>query len=237
LTVVARRDSDRSVKRPSSWGLGISILAFLAGVAGCSEQTLSPGRADAIATVTDETADFSSLRTFSLPNELSEICLSEELPAGQAGSSMGGAGTTECLEVEHSRDLVILQEIRQQMEDRGYVLAAADSPAPPDVALLVGILAQSYLKQWEQGTRWCDASVWLPGCWETDYEYPHTLSFGTVLVDLAILEESKKPQVRVGWSAILSNLVAGEVPREDAVRKAVEQAFAQSPQLGKGDQR
>lgn len=214
---------------------GQALLGALC-IAGCAPQPLADEEVDVVATRRSETADFEELRTFSMPKAVIDLCdeLGEIQPGGLGGAGgEGGAGSLDgldsCTEPDHSLDDLALDTIANELEGLGY--EEVDSDAHPDIAVLVGLVAQTELHLWE-GVPWCYAHDLFRGCWDPGYEYPYNLKYGTLLMDFALPGQSEDELVSV-WTTILSGVARPDAD-EDVMTAAIEQAFEQSPYLEDG---
>lgn len=200
--------------------------------ASCAAQRLKEDEIDVIATVTDDSQDFSLLRTYSLPTQLAELC-NPIPPPGSGGESAGGEGgatSRGCFSPDHGRDEAVLAALEGELDGLGY--ERVPPSGDPDVVILAGIVAQPYLFVREEGVEWCDASPAFPGCWPVDYHHDEVLAGGTVVIDMALTSESlDEGFLRVPWTAVLANLLTTGLPSQQETRAAVEQAFIQSPAL------
>lgn len=222
----------------SCLGVGVSALTLLAGLGApaCGPQPLQSEEVDVVATRLGEGADFGELVTFSLPTDVIDLCdeLTDIPPGGIGGAGGLGGGSSlddydTCVAPDHSLDGVILDTVARELEALGY--QQVDSDADPDIAVLIGLVAQGELRVWE-GVPWCYAHALFPGCWEPTYAYPYRLPFGTLLMDFG-LPEASGDELASAWTAVLAGVGRPDAD-EDRLTTAIETAFAQSPYLADG---
>lgn len=212
--------------------IGCALAALFAAPA-CAPQPFSPEEIDVIATRAAEDADFTELRTFSMPARVIDLCeeLSEIPPGGLGGA--GGAGplddTDTCEEPDHSLDRLVLSRVRAELEALGYEEVAPDDD--PDFAVLIGLVAQADLRVWG-GVPWCYAHALFPGCWKPTYQYQYRLPYGSLLMDFVLPEKSKKNLSSV-FTAVLAGVAIPDAD-DDRLTDAIETAFAQAPYLADG---
>lgn len=212
--------------------VGCALAALFAAPA-CAPQPFSPEEIDVIATRRGEGADFEELRTFSMPPYVVDLCeeLAEIPPGGLGGA--GGAGPLDDLETceapDHSLDALVLDQVRAELEALGYEEVEADES--PDIAVLIGLVAQADLRVWE-GVPWCYAHPLFPGCWEPTYEYQYRLPYGTLLMDFVLPEESESDLTSV-FTTVLAGVAIPEADDERMIA-AIETAFEQAPYLADG---
>lgn len=212
------------------WGLLASFAA-----PGCAPQPFAPEEIDVIATRPGQGTDFGNLLTFSMPTDVIDLCeeLTDIPPGGLGGA--GGAPDLEdfdtCDPPDHSLDAVVLDGIRAELEALGY--QEVDSDQDPDIAVMIGLVAQGDLRVWET-VPWCYAHDLFPGCWEPSYAYQYRLPFGTLLMDFVLPSESEDELV----SAFTMVLAGVAIPEADEQRMtdAIATAFDQAPYLADGGQ-
>lgn len=226
-----------SLVKAFGFSLGVGALALALGAPGCAPQPFSPEEIDVIATRPAEDADFGELRTFSMPRNVIDLCeeLTDIPPGGLGGAGgEGGSGPLDdletCTEPDHSLDDLILDTIAAELEALGYEEVASD--ADPDIAVLLGIVAQADLRVWET-VPWCYAHDLFPGCWEPTYDYPYRLPLGTVLMDFALPAESENA-IESAFTMVLAGVALPEAADEDRMTTALETAFDQAPYLAEG---
>jgi hypothetical protein len=238
LTEAGSGDTESLVKVfgscSSAGAVGCALLAIFAAPA-CAPQPFAPEEIDVIATRQAEGADFGDLRTFSMPSYVVDLCeeLTDIPPGGLGGA--GGAGPLDDLETceapDHSLDDLVLEEVRAQLEALGYEEVEAD--ADPDIAVLIGLVAQADLRVWD-GVPWCYAHSLFPGCWQPTYEYQYRLPYGTLLMDFVLPAESQSDSELV---SVFTTVLAGvAIPEADDERmiSAIQTAFEQAPYLADG---
>jgi len=168
-----------------------------------------------------------------MPSEVVDLC--DELADGLGGAGgQGGAGPVDdfdtCVAPDHSLDGLVLDLVAEQLEGLGY--REVESSADPDIAVVIGLVAQLELRVWE-GVPYCYAHDLFPDCWQPAYEYPYTLPQGSLLMDF-VLPEASEDELVSAWTVVLAGVALPEMADEDRLTTAIETAFEQSPYLEEG---
>jgi hypothetical protein len=210
--------------------LSIAVTATLVAAAGaCYPDRISDqGSPDVVATQFDSTANFHSIGTFGLPDSVVHF-----IQAGQADT------------ISRQYDAAILQRVRQDLTQLGYVEDTDPIASPPDVVAQVAAIATGSFKYLSYD--WWSYWSWYWNPWDPTYGPdwgfiypPHVVTYaypaGTVLV--AMLDRrSQNPtarQIPVIWSAALVGRLSGsEADLGSRIAAAIDRAFAQSPYLGR----
>jgi hypothetical protein len=211
---------------------GAAIVAALAGC-GDDESNLIfvPGQpTGTVFTLHDATFDFTTLRTFVMPDTVVQL-------APVSGTS---------LPVTHSFDAAILAQVRANLLSRGYVEITTPG-TEADFVVLVGVTAAAHYNAWvgyNVGTVWGFFPNWdIPGfdsSWGIVYPwFPQvgatSFNSGTLIVDMVPtrLAVPAARTVQSVWAGVASTLLTGTVSTSQ-VTGAVDQMFAQSPYLVAG---
>lgn len=208
----------------ASWSLGAT---------GCSFNGLTTSETDVVLTIEDEDRNYSRYRTYSLTDEIVDLCKvageDEEIPLGGSGS----VDLEGCFEVTHRYDDLVLSTIDANMEALGY--EKVDPDDDPDVTVLVAAVARD---NWYYATGywWCDPYYYY-SCWYPPVSYVYNLPTGTLLLNLIDNSETENERLSSAWFAALSGLYAQDDDKSgsERVEDAVNRAFAQSPYLEAGE--
>ena len=214
------------------------LLLLLAPLAmgACYPEPLTTGEMDVVITVKDSKRDYSTLKTYALPDQVFDLCdVGANLGEGGAAGRDINDDTDECEDVNHRYDRQVLETIADNMDALGF--DQVDSPEDADVAVLPGVTAQD---NWYVYYPYCDYwyGYYYPYCWyypwtPTAVNYP----VGTLVLYMVAPSEAddvamKMPIVWVGVGrGLLSSSADANAER---VETAIDQAFAQSRYLGEG---
>jgi hypothetical protein len=208
-------------------GLGTAL-----GLAACEDNAnfVQPISARAVTVFKDSTFNFTSLRTFAMPDTVVHF-----IPVSGAP-----------LNVSRQFDQVALDRVRQNLLVRGYTQVANPATTRPDFIVLVaatalpsynawigyswfGVWGFSPVWRWFQpgfSTAWTIVYPWFGVVGTTAYER------GTLIVDL-IPTSSVNPTtrtIRSAWAGVATSLFDGILSASTAT-SAVDQMFALSPYL------
>jgi len=214
-------------------GLLLAPLLAVLSAPGCAPQPFAPDEIDIVATRAAVGADFSELRTFSMPSYVVDLCEElEDIPPGGLGGQ-GGSGSVEdlenCVEPDHSLDELVLDLVREELTALGY--EEVDAEAEPDIAIVIGLVAQLQLEVWES-VPWCYAHELFPGCWQPTYDYPYRVPYGSLLMDFVLPEESDNALESVS-TMVLAGVAIPEAD-DERMTTAIETAFEQATYLAEG---
>jgi hypothetical protein len=220
----------RSAFRPWRTLAGVAIVAALAAC-GDDESNLIfvPGQPVGVTTLHDASFDFTTLRTFVMPDTVVHLA-----PASGAA-----------LPVSRSFDAAALAQVRANLLSRGYVEAAPGTEA--DFVVLVGATAAVHYNAWvgyNVGGVWGFFPSWdIPGfdaSWNIVYPWfpavgATSFNSGTLIVDIVPtrLATPAAHTVQSVWAGIAATLLTGSVTTAQ-VTGAIDQMFAQSPYLVAG---
>lgn len=200
----------------------LAALVFLLSSCGKSAlNNLNAEESRIYITNRDSTADFGSFKTFSIVDSVAVIANQQqqhELTADDAN---------------------LLQLIKTQMEDRGYVLV--DKDQHPDLGINVTRVSNSYLNVVQYPYDWWNSpGYWDPTYWGYggyDYYFPPVYGYyqtreDILTIDLIDLKNAKTDQKLQGvWNATLRGeqvLNGNNYPSE------IKAVFDQSPYLSSG---
>ena len=199
--------------------LGLFIL-LLTGCYPSEEFTVE--ELDLVVTNYDETENYSRFTTFAVPDSVVRI---------------GGDGSEE----PGPFDDLMLELVRANMLDLGYIEELDPENNVPDLVVLVELLITDntvvapcwpgwgWWGGWPPfwGPGWCGGLPWIPvGSYTTG-----TVILDMIDVDGANMDEETLP---IAWNAIINGLVTGsDASTEARIRTTINQAFDQSPYLGR----
>jgi Domain of unknown function (DUF4136) len=209
-------------------GLGIAL-----GLAACEDGDLNfvqPISARAVTVFKDSTFNFTTLRTFAMPDTVVHFNPPTGVP----------------LNISRQFDQVTLDRVRQNFLARGYTQVANPATTRPDFVVLVAVTATPSYNAWI-GYSWF--SVWgfysgwgwfQPGfttAWRIVYPWfgvvgTTAYEAGTLIVDLIPTSSVNVTTrtIRSAWAGVASALFNGVVDA-NTVDAAVDQMFALSPYL------
>ncbi|GAA4842713.1 DUF4136 domain-containing protein [Algivirga pacifica] len=184
---------------------------------------------DTVTTYHDQSFNFVESKTYSMPDSVVYIVDKE--------------GNGEAMDEKYNQ--LILETIKEEMEQYGYTLLPADTKATADLFLTPTSFSSTHSSggwwgyyNWWDSWGWYDPMYgwgWGPG-WNIYYPYPITYSYQTGTVIIEILdtqhadEESRK--VPVVWTAICDGLLeSNSYNLQERIKTGISNAFMQSPYL------
>ena len=217
-----------TVKKKLNW---VVILAIVTILGSCyPSENLLVEELDIVGTFYDTDADFSSFNTFVMPDSIVQL---------------GDPDSPGYIELDLSNQDEILDQIRSNFMDLGYVEEPDPVNNEPDVVILVEVVAQkTYVLYtyppggWWGGWGWYP---WYPGWgwgpgWGPGYPYPpvgvQSYPEGTLIVDMLDagkigLGDQEIPSV---WLGVLNGLLY-ETNNPNRVSDGIDQMFTQSQYL------
>jgi hypothetical protein len=221
-------------KRPPGSLVWILIIAILTILPYCYPNgPSSPEDTDLVGTSYDKNFNFSSVKTFSLPDTVVHLI---------------GQGQEDILGRDH--DSLIINRIRGQMISLGYQEEPPDTPDPADVVLLISASSSTntglfsdpawwwgYWGWWPGWGVYPGATVWGPG-WGMGFPvgFPIYINYatGTLFVTMIDPENTDIEQkaIAVTWLAAINSMLSGDgQDRAQRIKDNIDQAFKQSPYL------
>jgi uncharacterized protein DUF4136 len=181
---------------------------------------------DSVTTQHDRSANFSTLRTYALPDSIQQV-------AARGGQS---------LPMDHSYDASILARVASNLDALG--LQRVDpTTATPDAAVLVTFTATRYVDYvsypfYDVWPGWAGFSGY-DGSWGVYYPWAGTayatvLDAGSLRIDMLDTRtaNSSTKQLTAIWNASVDGVLSGSVESiAQRIEKGIDQAFAQSPYL------
>jgi len=211
-----------NLKRFRFWKLP-ALLTILLMMWSCYPySTTNVDDYDVVVTTFDKDVNFSSFKTFSMPDSVVKL----------KGD----------IEVSDDYDALMLLLVRQNMENLDYTYIEYDTTAPkPDVIMAVGVVATKTTTisggwgypGWGWGGGWWGYPGY--GWYYPPYYQVSSYSTGTVFVQMADPDEADPDEetIPVYWFARMNGLLrSSDSATESVIKKTINQAFEQSPYLG-----
>jgi hypothetical protein len=203
----------------------IPALALLA-VACHKEPYIDSDNEYLVYTSPGKDATFASFTTFDLADSL--------LVIGQSAKP----------EYSQSKNAIaLIQAVRTNMEKAGYVYTPDNPDADLGIQMTYVIKTDRYVQYYNDPYWWLNyPGYWSPGYWGNYvgfyYPYPVTYTYSTnaLMVDMADLTTPKTgtEALKVVWSVYIGGPAGSSVASDvEVMKKAIDQAFVQSPYLKK----
>ena len=169
---------------------------------------------------------FASYKTFDLADSLLIIGQTDEPVYSQSDAA-----------------LALIQAVRTNIENYGYIYTPANPDADLGIQLTYIIKTERYVQYYNDPYWWLDyPGYWPSGYWGnwTGYYYPYPVSYTyttnallTDIVDLTGVEEEGTP-LEVVWTSYIGGPSGSSLQVDvNRMKDAINQAFAQSPYLKK----
>lgn len=203
----------------------IPALALLA-VACHKEPYIDSDNEYLVYTSPGKDATFASFTTFDLADSL--------LVIGQSAKP----------EYSQSKNAIaLIQAVRTNMENAGYIYTPDNPDADLGIQMTYVIKTDRYVQYYNDPYWWLNyPGYWSPGYWGNYvgfyYPYPVTYTYSTnaLMVDMADLTTPKTgtEALKVVWSVYIGGPAGSSVASDvEVMKKAIDQAFVQSPYLKK----
>ena len=220
--------------RPLATRAGIAIVATIAlgGLAACYPGDISSiAETQVVITLHNKDFDYSSQRTYAIPDTVVEVCDLNETPSGVPID----CDEEDRIDYDHSNDAAFVARAVQNMDALGYTRMPTDSVTEdnlPDVALIMMVS----VTEWTAYTYWGCGGYWGWWGWYPPYYgcgYPgySTTSWeqGTLFMDMldpAGATDETVPSVWTGAiNSVLSNSASTSV---NLALSGIDKAFDQS---------
>jgi Domain of unknown function (DUF4136) len=213
----------------------VITIAALAGIGACTNgngvtNLISPNNNGIVTTFNDTTFDFTTLRTFAMPDTIVHLFPLAASP--QAVSRM--------------LDQTILNQVREDLLNRGYTQVANPVATRPDFIVLVGVTATPNYNAWP-GYSWFTFWGFSPGWdfftprfttgWGIVYPWFSLIGAtsydrGTLIIDLIPTSsvDPARQTIRSAWAGVAMGLLNGGVTSARTTT-TIDQLFALSPFL------
>lgn len=139
--------------------------------------------------------------------------------------------------------LALIQAVRKNMENAGYIYTPDNPDADLGIQMTYVIKTDRYVQHYNDPYWWLDyPGYWSPGYWGDYigfyYPYPVTYTYSTnaLMIDMADLTTPKTgtEALKVVWSVYIGGPAGSSVTSDvEVMKKAIDQAFVQSPYLKK----
>lgn len=203
----------------------IPALALLA-VACHKEPYIDSDNEYLVYTSPGKDATFASFTTFDLADSLLVIGQSAKPEYSQSQNA-----------------LALIKAVRMNMENAGYVYTPDNPDADLGIQMTYVIKTDRYVQYYNDPYWWLNyPGYWSPGYWGNYvgfyYPYPVTYTYSTnaLMVDMADLTTPKTgtEALKVVWSVYIGGPAGSSVASDvEVMKKAIDQAFVQSPYLKK----
>lgn len=204
-----------------------AIVGLVVGLASCYPgDPTTTSQLDVIATVHDDSVDFSAIQTFAIPDSIIHLELGENP-----------------IDLDRSLDDAILTRVKENLEALGYVEEPDPGNNAPDVVVLVAAAASettTYYLTYPWWSYWGWYPYW-PCCgpgWGIGYPpFGGSVTYeqGTLFIDMidARNPNTSEEEVLSIWVAAARGLLGSSASNQNRVLSAIDQAFDQSPYLGR----
>ncbi len=214
----------------------IGLTVFISILTGCYKYPSIDAREedrDITITAYDVNADFGTYTTFAIWDTVYRL------------KSVNNVDSSLILEDPYAS--TIKNEIKKQMQDRGYTLV--DTSANPDLGILIHVTDTEvsgeftniecgyYPPYWEYGWGYDWDYGWgYPGYWDVCYPYTYSTYYydksGSVLIEMFDIKNKKDNHISIVWNASLrAYLVTQPIDTETRLKTGIKEAFNQSPYL------
>lgn len=188
-----------------------ACVVLSAGAGGCYPNRLDGVDYDAVATVTDTTANWAAT-TYSMSDSVVHL-----VPPGEQDN------------ISRAFDATIIATVRANMNARGYTSVA--TPATADFHVRLAVSSTEY--QGYYWNYWCGYwGYWYPyGCYYPPYYGTYTYTVGSLFVAISDRRVTTTPnQSPLIWLSV-GNGVANNGSTAARITNAINQMFTQSPYI------
>jgi hypothetical protein len=195
-------------------------------VAGCypGSGSFTADETDIVATVYDTTADFSSNKTFVVPDSVIHLVDPDE---------------PNPVDIPRDNDDLMINTVKENLRSLGYTeLQNPSENNLPDLVVTVSVTATQwtgydYYPWWG----WWGWYPWYPPGWGPGWgpvypccSYVYQYNTGTIFVDMYDVDQSSSEDLNVPWNAALNGLATSGT-NSARIKARIDQAFDQSPYL------
>ena len=219
---------------PLATRAGIAIVAAVAlgGLAACYPGEISSiQETQVVITVHDQDFDYSSQRTYAIPDTVVEVCDLNETPGGVPID----CDDEDRIDYDHANDAILVARAVENMNALGYTEMPWDEVTEenlPDVALIMMVA----VNEWTAYTYWGCGGYWgwwgwyppgygcgYPGYSSTSWEQ------GTLFMDMLYPDGASNETVPSVWTGAINSVLSNSSnTNRDLALGGIDQAFDQS---------
>ncbi len=203
------------------------IPALVLLVVACHKEPFGDGDMEYLVyTSPDKDASFAAFETFDMADSLLVIGQSAKPEYSQSKNA-----------------LALIQTVKTNMEKAGYIYTPDNPEADLGIQMTYVIKNGRYMQYYDDPYWWLSyPGYWSPGYWGDYvgfyYPYPvvYTYSTNALMIDMADLNTPKTgtEALKVVWSVYIGGHAGYSVASDvDVMKRAINQAFIQSPYLNK----
>ena len=206
-------------------GATIAAAVLMPGCYSSDNNNVAPNLPGVVITVVDQGPALASARTFALPDTVVEVPL--------------GSNT-----ISHESDQQIIASVRAHMTALGWQDLGTNRAANPDVVLLVAAATriQTGVAYFDWFGAWGSLPYWGPAVssgwtWGVPVgAVPYAFQAGTILITMLDrrAENPTAQSIPLLWAAGIDGVVTTTASTTERALVGIDQAFAQSPYLTRG---
>ena len=219
---------------PLAMRAGIAIVATIAlsGLAACYPGDItSIEETRVVITVHDQDFDYSSQRTYAIPDTVVEVCDLNETPGGVPID----CDDDDRIDYDHANDAILVAQAVDNMNALGYTRMPTEEVTEenlPDVALIMMVA----VNEWTAYTYWGCGGYWGWWGWYPPYYgcgYPGYSSTsweqGTLFMDMLYPDGASNETVPSVWTGAINSVLSNSSnTNRDLALDGIDQAFDQS---------
>lgn len=221
-----RNQLETNVSLSRVLSLAVVTISLTALMAGCypGSGSFTAEETDVVATVYDTTANFSSNKTFFVPDTVMHL---EDPDEGDP------------VDIPRTHDALMISTVKQNLQSLGYTeLTNPSASNLPDVVVTIQVTATKWTGYvyypWWGYWGWYP---WYPPGWGPGWGpiYPccvsgYSYTTGTILLDMIDVSESASEDLNIPWNAAINGVVtSGSTGAR--IQDRIDKAFAQSGYL------
>ena len=213
-------------------GIAVAATVVLGGLTACYPGEISSlAETQVVITAHDSDFDFSSQRTYAIPDTVVEICDVEGVEPGLPIN----CDNDSRIDYDHANDVVFVARAVQNMNALGYTEMPWEEVTEdnlPDVALLMMVS----VNRWTAVTYWGCGGYWgwwgwYPPGWGCGYPGYSTTSWdqGTLYMDMLNPDGASNEQIPAVWTGAINGVLSNSSnANRDLALSGIDQAFDQS---------
>ncbi len=213
-------------------------IGLLVTIAGCYPDGIDTfEETDTVFTVKNPTADYSANKTFSIPDQVVDLCDFRPKNPPQEGDVVAPPDCTNNDKIDHSFDSLILQTVKENLTHYGYSEVDPNT-VTPDVGIFVAgakgqIYVQYYYDYWYWYWGWYPGWGGYPGDDWYYPAYPVTVAYDTGTLFITMVKPTATDKhLPVLWNSTINGLLGSDVvTTKSRIKTTINQAFTQSPYL------